>query len=56
MVYDVSSEDIKTVSLIGHLGNITSLKMKDDVLYSTSDVSEIFAWTLEDGKGYVVEK
>jgi hypothetical protein len=56
LVYDVSSEDIKTISLIGHVGNITSLKMKHDILYSTSDANEIFAWTLEDGKGYVVEK
>lgn len=56
MFYNVETEDIIKTPLIGHKGNITSLKIIIDILYSTSDSNEIFAWNIEDDKGFLVDK
>jgi len=56
MVYNVRTEDIITIPLIGHTGNVTSLKVVQDIIYSTSDSMEIIAWNIENNKAYILDQ
>ena len=50
----IKSCDTKIRDLIGHKGEVTSIKFVDEVLYSTDDEKTVIAWTIEDGKGFIL--
>lgn len=55
-IYDTSTEDVVSFQLNGHKGNITSIKIVDKIIYTTSDGSEVIAWQIVKGKGYIIEQ
>lgn len=50
-IFDLTSEDVVSFQLNGHKGNITSIKIVNKIIYTTSDESEVIAWQIVKGKG-----
>ena len=44
IAYDTQTEDIITIPLIGHKFDVTSIKIFDDIIYSTSVNKKIITW------------
>jgi WD40 repeat protein len=54
LVFDFTNEKYVIIPLIGHKGEVTSIKFVEEVLYSTDDEKTVIAWTIEDGKGFIL--
>ena len=48
-IFDLTSEDVVSFQLNSHKGNITSIKIVNKIIYTTSDESEVIAWQIVKG-------
>jgi WD40 repeat protein len=55
-VYDITTDEYTILNLIGHKGNITSIKIVNKIVYTTSDTNEIIAWQIIKGEGFIVDQ